>query len=86
MSQVPPPTEIAPGIVLSYDRLNRIPNNSVENGAEWPDDWYHSETGAYWADVPRTGFKSLLLNVSNSTADWRCKAFQVIPSETYTLL
>jgi len=83
--EIPPPTEIAPGIVLSYDRLNRIPNNSVENGAEWPDDWYHSETGAYWVDVPKTGFKSLLLNVSNSTADWRCKAFQVIPNETYTL-
>jgi len=79
------PEEIAPGIVLSYDRLNRIPNSSVEDGVEWPDDWYHSATGAYWADNPRTGFKSLLLDVDTATADWRCKAFQVIPNEKYTL-
>jgi intein/homing endonuclease len=81
----PPSVEIQPGVVLNYGRLNRVPNYSVENGLDWPDDWYHSETGAYWADVPRTGFKSLLLDVTDATADWRCKAFQVLAGEVYTL-
>jgi len=85
MEEKPPSEEIAPGIVLNYDRLNRIPNHSVEVGVDWPDDWYHSESGAYWADIARTGFKSLLLDVSDSTADWRSKAFQIVPNETYIL-
>lgn len=82
---VPPPSEVQPGIVLNYGRINRIPNSSVEVGAEWPDDWFHSVSGAYWADVPHVGFKSLLLDVSDSTADWRVKAFEVRAGEKYTL-
>jgi hypothetical protein len=85
LSAPPPPVEVQPGIVLNYGRLNRVPNNSVEVGAEWPDDWYHSETGALWADVAHTGFKSLLLDVADSVADWRSKAFQVLTGESYTL-
>ena len=85
MSEKPPSQEIQPGIVLNYDRLNRIPNNSVEAGVTEPDDWYHSVSGAFWSDEAHIGFKSLLLNVSDSTADWRCKAFQVLAGEKYTL-
>jgi len=85
MSEKPPSQEIQPGIVLNYDRLNRIPNNSVEAGVTEPDEWYHSVSGAFWSDEAHIGFKSLLLNVSDSTADWRCKAFQVLADEKYTL-
>ena len=85
MSTPPPPVEVQPGVVLNYGRLNRIPNSSVESGVEWPDDWYHSATGAIWANVAYTGFKGLLLNVTDSVADWRCKAFQVLAGEAYTL-
>ena len=85
MSAPPPSQEIQPGTVLSYGRLNRIPNHSVEEGDTAPADWNWSTTGAYWVNQPHVGFKSLLLDVSNSTADWRSNAFQVIAGERYTL-
>ncbi len=85
MSAPPPSVEVQPGVVLSYGRLNRIPNSSVEVGVDFPDDWYHSVSGAFWADVAHLGFKSLLLNVSDGVADWRCKAFQVLAGMDYTL-
>lgn len=85
MSQPPPPQEIATGIVRSYGRLNRIPNHSVEVGETAPVDWNWSVAGAYWVEQPHVGFKSLCLDVSDSTADWRSDAFQVIAGETYIL-
>lgn len=81
----PPSSEIQPGIVLNFGRLNRIPNWSVELGVGEPDDWFHSVAGAYWVSEAHVGFKSLLLDVSDSTADWRVKAFQVMAGEKYTL-
>lgn len=85
MSLPPPPSEVSPGIVLSYGRLNRIPNYSVESGVDWPENWYHSVSGAFWSDEAHSGFKSLLLDVTDATANWRSRAFQVIAGEIYTL-
>lgn len=85
MSEPPPSREVTPGTVLSYGRLNRIPNHSVEVGVEMPNNWHWSTTGAYWSEQAHIGFKSLLLDVSDSIADWRCNAFQVIAGETYIL-
>lgn len=70
-------------IIDSYQ--NVIANPSVENG-ECPNctDWYNSSIGAYWNNqTAYTGSKSLLLNVSDNVADWRCRAFEVLANKTY---
>jgi len=73
------------GVVSKQVRLQRIVNPSVETGAVTPDDWFYggqafwSEDKAYW------GKKSLLIDVSNQTADWRTRPFDVKAGKKYYL-
>lgn len=65
------------GVVSKTSRLQRIPNSSVEIGAVTPDDWYYGGQ-AFWSEAEaHTGKKSLLINVSAQTGEWRCKPFDV---------
>jgi len=71
------------GVVSKKVKLQRIVNSSVEIGAVTPDDWYYggqafwSEEKAYW------GKKSLLIDVSAQTGEWRTKAFDVKAGKKY---
>jgi len=73
------------GVVEKLSRLQRISNPSVEIGAVTPDDWYYGGQAFWSEEKARTGKKSLLINVSAQTADWRCKAFDVRGGKTYYL-
>ncbi len=50
---------------------NLVANPSVEAGTTEPNDWYHSASAAEWAQVARSGGRSLRLYPVGGTADWR---------------
>lgn len=59
-------------------------NADIEAGTGAPDYWFASATGATWdSTAKRTGYRSLNLNVSGATADWRSTHFGVLPNREY---
>jgi len=76
------------GVVKWWTRVQRIRNNSVEAGTEYPDYWYFPvDKPAYWVEgVARTGKRSLLLKPVNDRCYFRCLAFEVVPNSRYELI
>jgi len=53
---------------------NLILNPSVEIGTATPEDWFSSGIGTEWSTAyARTGSRSIRMNVTNATVEWRSK-------------
>lgn len=70
-------------INVSFANSNLILNGSVEEGNDAPNHWSKSVSGAFWGNIGNKGIHSLLLNVSDATADWRSDAFNVSANKDY---
>lgn len=62
---------------------NQVFNSSVETGETAPQDWTQNGNSTMWSTEARTGTRSLEINVTNATAEWKGKVESVSEGSTY---
>jgi hypothetical protein len=65
---------------------NLVANPSVELGTTTPQGWFSTGNGTEWSTTyARTGARSLRINVTNSSAEWRSNVTAVQGENTYQI-
>ncbi|NWG11771.1 hypothetical protein HXY33_08530 [Candidatus Bathyarchaeota archaeon] len=75
------------GYVMATDLVskNLVSNPSVELGTTTPQDWFLTGDGAEWSTTyARSGIRSIRINVTNSSAEWKSKVTEIQGRNTYT--
>lgn len=63
---------------------NLVSNPSIESGNTTPQDWLSTENGTEWSTAyARTGSRSIRINVSDSSAEWRITTTAIQGGYTY---
>lgn len=85
---MPYPVAAARGHAASssgFPELIANPSVEVEGDTGYPASWFRSSNTS-WGSVARRGVRSLRIQVTDQTADWRAQYFAVTAGVTYRLL
>lgn len=68
------------GYIMAVETIprNLVPNPSVELGTTSPQDWFSTGNGTEWSTTyARTGERSIRINVTDSSAEWRSETTEI---------
>ena len=74
------------GLASGTIYTNLVLNRSVETGSATPQDWSPSGNGTEWSTTyARTGSRSIRINATNASAEWKGKVNPVDEGHTYRI-